>query len=40
MRDSFGSGDAMREEDQRSEGIFSYIRMEQRMRPTTAARDP
>jgi transposase len=31
MRDSFGVGDAMRGEDQRSEGIFSYVRMEQRI---------
>ena len=31
VSDSFGLGDAMRGEDQRSEGIFSYVRLEQRI---------
>jgi hypothetical protein len=30
-RDSLVEGDAMRGEDQRSEDIFSYVRMEQRI---------
>ena len=29
--DSFGSGNAMRGEDQRSEGFFSYVRLESRI---------
>jgi transposase len=29
--DSFGLGNVMRGEDQRSEGIFSYVRLEQRV---------
>ncbi len=31
VSDSFGLGHAMRGEDQRSEGIFSYVRLEQRI---------
>ena len=31
--DSFGLGDAMRGEDQRSEGFFSYVPLERVFRP-------
>ena len=40
--DSFGLGNAMRGADQRSEGIFSYVRLEQRVaadHPLRAIRD-
>src|ERR1700738_4780404 len=42
MSGSFGLGHAMRGEDQRSEGIFSYVRLEQRVpadHPLRAIRD-
>ncbi len=42
VSDSFGLGNAMRGEDQRSEGIFSYVRLEQRVpadHPLRAIRD-
>ena len=31
VSDSFGLGDAMRGEDQRSEGFFSYVPLERRI---------
>jgi transposase len=42
VSDSFAVGDAMRGEDQRSEGVFSYVRLEQRVpadHPLRAIRD-
>ena len=42
VSDSFGLGNAMRGADQRSEGIFSYVRLEQRVPadyPLRAIRD-
>lgn len=42
VSDSFGLGNAMRRADQRSEGIFGYVRLEQRVpadHPLRAIRD-